>query len=332
MQIDECTPEITGISKVSSLARLLGCTEEHLLDTARRAKALHKAGAIQKKKDGSPRPTHDARPQLKNLHEAIKNRLLRTVRFPRYLLGGIADKDYPRTPGAHARVHAAKGIVISEDIKDFYPSTSSEQVYRVWKYLFQLSHEVAGLLTALTTYEGALPQGWKTSGYLANLAFWEREPELVRWLADRGCSYSRFADDIDVSSDRRLSDADKTAVISKVYGVLFASGYRPKRSKHRIMTSDSQMEVTGFNVNRKRITLPRNYRKAVRAAVHQLEQSAGDKRCTSTFCSSWRSARGKVSHIRKYHPHVADQLGARLDAIKPPKHLLTGRRKKPLPR
>lgn len=310
------------MSKVSSLARLLRCTEGRLLDTAGRVEELHKVGAIQRKKDGSPRPTHDARPQLKAIHETIKNRLLQTVDFPPYLLGGIKDKNYPRTPDAHARIHAARGIIISEDIKDFYPSTTRDQVYKIWKYLFQFSHDVADILADLTTYDTALPQGWKTSGYLANLTLWEREPELVAWLRKIDCTYSRFADDIDISSNQHLNDATKTKIIARVYGMLAASGYNPKRQKHKIMTPGSLMEVTGLQVNRQRLTLSKNYRNAVRSQVFKLERRASIEWHTKDFCKEWRSAMGKVSYIREYHPQVAQKLRARLSAIKPPKHLL----------
>jgi len=328
MQPDRCEPTVTGISKVSSLAALLSCSEEDLRDIASRVPQLHKTGAMQWKKDGTPRPTHDAHPALKDIHEKIKNRLLRKVRFPRYLLGGIADCDYPRTPEAHAQIHAASKIIISEDIEDFYPSTSRELVFKVWKYLFQFSPEVAELLTTLTTYDDSLPQGWKTSGYLANLAFWEREPDLVEWLAGMDCAYSRFADDVDVSSNNRLDNGTKTIVISELYRMLRSCGYNPKRRKHRIMTSGSQMEVTGINVNRKRLTLPKSYRKAVRAKVFQLEQRSPHERNTKAFCKDWRSAVGQVNHVRRFHPRMGQQLLLRLAPIKPPKHLLAVKRKK----
>lgn len=328
MRPDCCEPSVTGISKPSSLAALLSCSEEELRDIAERVDKLHKNGAMQWKKDGTQRPTHDAQPELKEIHEKIKNRLLRNVRFPRYLLGGIADPDYPRTPEAHARLHASSKIIISEDIEDFYPSTSRDLVFNIWKYLFQFSPEIAELLTKLTTYDGSLPQGWKTSGYLANLAFWEREPELVEWLAGIGCTYSRFADDVDVSSHDHLDNETKTKIISELYRMLKACSYNPKRRKHKIMTSGSQMEVTGINVNRTRLTLSKNYRKAVRAKIFNLEQRSQDERNTKVFCKDWRSAMGQVNHIRRFHPRTGEQLLQRLAPIKPPKHLLTTRRKK----
>jgi hypothetical protein len=328
MQPERCEPTVTGISKISTLASLLSCSEEHLLGIATRVPQLHQAGATQWKKDGSPRPTHDAKPALKDIHEKIKNRLLKKVRFPRYLLGGIADRDYPRSPEAHAKIHSASKIIISEDIEDFYPSTSSELVFKVWKYLFQFSTEVAQLLTTLTTFEGARPQGWKTSGYLANLAFWEHEPDLVKMLSNMKCTYSRFADDVDVSSKDYLDSRSKTLIISELYRMLRRSGYNPKRKKHKIMTSGTHMEVTGINVNRARLTLPKKYRKAVRSTVFALEQLAPNAQNTVPFCKSWRSAIGRVNHLRRFHPDSGNQLLDRLVAIKPPVHLLTRGRKK----
>ncbi len=328
MQAESCKSAVTGISKVSSLAAVLSCTEEELIRVAARAPLFHKAGAMQWKKDGTPRPTHDAHPALKDIHEKIKNRLLKKVSFPRYLLGGIADPDYPRTPEAHARVHTYSKIIISEDIQDFYPSTSRDLVYKIWKYLFHFSPQIAELLTQLTTYEGCLPQGWKASGYLANLAFWEREPKFVDWLESQGYAYSRFADDVDVSSTSRMDNAAKTAIISELYRMLRACGYNPKRTKHKIMTSGHQMEVTGINVNRERLSLPKSYRKAVRAKVFGLEKKSAHQRSTKEYCKDWRSAVGQANHVRRFHQRTGEQLLQRLAPIKPPKHLLAPKRKK----
>jgi Reverse transcriptase (RNA-dependent DNA polymerase) len=222
------------IAHPSALASILSLGEDELAELASSVACLWKPGKLLKKKNGEPRQTSDAKPQLKKVHERIKNRLLKQVEYPQYLLGGIADSMMPRDYKRHAAIHSGKKIVISEDIRDFFPSTTEKVVEAIWRRFFHFSPGVADTLTKLTTFDGSLPQGWKASGYLANLAFWDKEPDLVSLFARRGFVYSRFMDDITVSCRFKLTDKNKQFIISEIYGMLFSKGYAPKRSKHQI--------------------------------------------------------------------------------------------------
>ena len=153
---------IPPIARIESLASILSISKDELLEISSNMGSLWKPGRLLRKKSGEPRPTIDAKPSLKTLHEKIKNRMLKKVYYPAYLLGGIEDKMTPRDYKRHAVIHSGKIILISEDVKDFFPSSSSNVVNGVWKYLFRCTPEVAELLTNITTLNGSLPQGWKT--------------------------------------------------------------------------------------------------------------------------------------------------------------------------
>ena len=237
--------------------------------------------------------------------------------YPRYILGGIADKKTPRDYKRHAAIHCGARIVISEDIQDFFPSTRTETVQRIWQHVFQFHPEIAATLTRLTTYRGALPQGWKASGYLANLALWDREPDLVKRLCDSGFAYSRFVDDITISCRRTVGDREKSRIIAKVYGMLGAAGYSAKRAKHNIATSGSRMEVTGLNVNTRRPTLSKKQRHTTRAAVHTCESLFRTDNASSGYRKLWNSASGDVGTLKRFHPAEAAPLRERLRAVKP---------------
>jgi len=301
---------LTPIAKIKSLASKLSITEEELINISNSIDKLWKPGKLLYKKNGDPRPTINAKPQLKQLHEKIKNRLLKQVDYPTYLLGGIADSASPRDYKRHAAIHSGKQILISEDIKDFFPNTSYDIVYNIWKYIFQCTPEVAEILTKITILNGELPQGWKTSGYLANLALWDREPDLVEQLTKRGFTYSRFMDDITVSCKSKITKKQMSYIISMIYGMLFSKGYTPKRSKHQIATSINRMEVTGLTVNSKKPTLPNKNK--IRSAVHLCETKAKYDRTSNNYKTLWRQTSGKVGT----HPNKGKKLRERLTAIK----------------
>jgi len=312
---------IPSFSNAASLASLLSLSEENLFELAENITDFYKPGKVLKKKNGEPRFTHDAKSSLKQVHERIKNRILKKVDYPYYMLGGISDPMNPRSCMAHAAIHSGKKILILEDIANFYPSTSQDIIKNIWKYLFNFSDNISNILTTLTTYNGELPQGWKTSGYLANLALWEYEPELVETLEEKGFFYSRFIDDITVSSKFHIASEDKEFIISSVYGMLFKAGYSPKRTKHEIVSRESPMTVTSLNVNTKIPTIPSKLRNNIRAMVFHLEKKFSTKGNTVPYYKEWISVYGKVNRVKSFHAVEGANLQNRMKVVKPPKIL-----------
>lgn len=308
---------LTPIGSVDALAKHLGVATSELLDISNSVDDLWKPGKILKKKNGDKRPTIDAEPPLKLVHEKIKTKILKRVTYPRYLLGGIADQFFSRDYKAHAAIHAGKKYLIEEDVKDFFPNTSSKIVHSIWQRFFDFPPAVAEVLTKITTLNDSLPQGWKTSGYLANLAFWDREEDLVDRLSKRGMTYSRFMDDITVSANFKLRQNEKTFIVSEIYKILFATGYSPKRTKHQILSSAKRMTVTGLIVNTKKPTLSQAEKNKIRAAVKECEVRATSNQASHAYKKMWDSASGRVGKLKRFHPGKAAELRSRLSKVKP---------------
>lgn len=232
------SPSYNGkpIRLVPSLAKALCCTLQTLQKVSANACFLYRVAQEIPKSDGSIRCTFDAKKPLKDIHRRIKTEILDRVVFPAYLTGSIKGRDYK----ANAELHKAAKIVIAEDIGSFFPSTTAEHVLDVWRNFFGFSADVAELLTALTTRNGELPQGAITSPQIANLIFWRDEPRLHDRFASEGIAYSRFVDDVSVSSQAVLAPEKKTEVIAAIYGLMLRGGYRPKRRKHELKTARQQ--------------------------------------------------------------------------------------------
>lgn len=317
LENNKACSKVGSIAHIEALASVLSTTSSELIDLSENVPSLWKQGKVLRKKDGSLRPTHDARKPLKVIHERVKNRLLKQVEYPHYILGGISDKQTTRDYSRHAALHAKKKILISEDIRDFFPSTTSDVVLNIWQRFFNFHPEVAALLTKLTTHEGVLPQGWKTSAYLANLALWDREPDFVSQLHRQGLVYSRFMDDVTVSAPHPISKTQITNIISRIYGMLASRDYKPKRSKHKISTGRHRMEVTGLNVNASRPSMPKHRRNQIRAQVFQCEQLFKRNARSTEYLAQWRKASGNVGTMKRFNPGEAKGLRARLTAVKP---------------
>jgi hypothetical protein len=257
----------------------------------------------QTKKDGTQRITWDAQPQLKAVQERINVRFFRKTKFPLYLHGGIRDLEYPRDYVRNAAIHAGARLAVTIDIENFFPSVRAEQVLEIWSQFFRFDIAVAELLTNLTTKDGFLPQGAKTSNYLANLVFWKHEHSIVDALAKHGWRYSRLTDDITVST-AKTSVENLTYVNRMVIAHLQRHGFRTKRSKHKVLRQHNLMTVNSLVINEK-VALPKAERKRIRAQVHQARPH---NKVISDIKPSLASTRGKIAKVARMHPHLAETL------------------------
>jgi len=204
-----CQPPTTSFSDrpigtIAALSRMLKHPIQELEQIAATADQRYRIGRRELKKDGTWRICYDALGVLKGIQARIQCLILNKVHYPIYLQGSIKDPISPRGQKANACLHVRKRVLISEDIKQFFPSVSSHVVFDIWHRFFKFPPPVAEILTKLTTKEGALPQGTKTSALLANLVFWEFEWRLVADFHGRGITYSRLIDDITCSTARDL--------------------------------------------------------------------------------------------------------------------------------
>src|SRR5690606_37436644 len=187
--------------------------------------------------------------------------------------------------------------------------------FNVWREFFGFSEAVAQCLTKLTTRQGELPQGAITSSFLANLVFWQDEPILQARFAAQGLVYSRYVDDIAISSKSFLADEGKSEVIRHGYGMLLRHGYQPKRAKHEITTSATRMAVTKLAVNAKP-GLDRVTRNKIRAAVQAVERRVALGEALSFDRGSYAQAMGQVLHLERFHAGKAAPLKQRLQVLK----------------
>ncbi|UWS65494.1 reverse transcriptase family protein [Pseudomonas mosselii] len=270
------------IYSLKALSLALAEPEALLVAIAKRSSNLYRY-VPQKKRDGSPRDTFDAYEPLKAIQRKIVDRILIKVKYPAYLHGGIRDAVQPRSIYSNARSHAGSKSIILQDIKNFFPSITTEHVEEIFSGLFGFSNEVSSLLAALTTRAGQVPQGASTSSYLANLVFWDVEPALVKQLSSEGLAYSRFADDITVSSKSEIPSDAKSRVISAVTWMLSQKGCQQKRSKLHIrrrgqslldVSEPGAVTVTGLTVDRASPGIPKDERRLIRAMVKRIELQA----------------------------------------------------------
>nr|WP_250887142.1 MULTISPECIES: reverse transcriptase family protein [unclassified Rhodanobacter] len=299
------------VRSLASLSRSLGVSVVELQRITDAANGLYRDAKPIIKADGSIRRTFDALPLLKSVHRRIQTQFFQRVVFPDYLTGSLKGRDARR----NAALHAGAAVVVTEDIKNFFPSTDAKVVYSIWVSFFRFAPEVAQLLTMLTIKDGALPQGAITSSYLANLAFWDREWRLYESLRDRGITYSRYVDDVTFSCKEQLNNEKIGCCIAEVYGLMASKGFQAKRSKHEIRRGNGPMLTTKLMINARPALMTRE-RQNIRAAVHQLEVLSRNSTDPVSLKSEINRVSGRVGRLSQLHPVEGAALRARLTMLR----------------
>jgi len=281
------------------LAFLLGIPRSLLEEIAADIKSYYRP--FEKKRPGK-RPRHIDNPlhPLKEIQRKVYEALLRDLSFPTYVQGGV-----PRgSPEANAEIHVGKDCVIGLDVAACYPSITNHCVFRIWRYQLGHSPTVAHILTRLTTYRGHLPQGAPTSSALANLALLPVLREIQRLAESQNLSFGQFVDDSGLSGDVR-----DFGIITAISHALSRHGLKISRAKVKVMRPGHRQIVTGHTVNTK-VGIPREKRSQARAAVHHLENCAGNGR---GFARQRQSAEARVRRMMRYHPGKGKRLLQRLE-------------------
>lgn len=313
LDMDRPSYPYNPIRTVDSLCLALGIKGSRLRSIARQAERMYIGPKPKPKKNGGLRYVFDTRAPLKPLLKKINQIFFKRVKYPSYLTGSLSGCDYV----SNAAIHVGSRIVITEDIAKFFDSISSDAVYSVWHDFFNFSDDVAELLTVLTTKDGRVYQGTPTSSYLANLVFWRAEPFLVQRLHEKGFRYSRYVDDITVSSVAGCSDEDKAWVISQVYGMIGGAGFKAQRSKHSALSASGPIRIMGLIANDKKFPkIPAQERAAIRAQIYQLEECYRTGALEKTISSELNSVSGRIGRLTRLHPTEGRALKLRLDTIR----------------
>jgi hypothetical protein len=293
------------IYSFKSLGLMLGEKPDLLLKLAASCNQLYRE-VLQEKKDKSVRVTFDAFEPLKKVQRKIVDRLLVHVQYPNYLHGGIKDFNRPRSAFSNAKEHVSAQSIALQDITNFFPSITIDKVRDIFLGFFGFGRGVSEVLALLVTKDGFVPQGASTSSYIANLVFWDAEPELVSWVHSKGFAYTRFADDITISSKGRLVNSEWSDVISKVTGMLARKGFKQKRTKlhvlkkGQVITRDGKHEpvvVTGLGISGPSTGVVKAERNRIRAAVRQFEIAVEMGKNFEEVSYLYHSAMGRVGRM-----------------------------------
>jgi RNA-directed DNA polymerase len=181
----------------------------------------------------------------------------------------------------NAKSHRRKRYVFNIDLENFFPSINFGRVrgFFIKDKNFMLASSAATVVAQIACHDNSLPQGSPCSPIISNLVGHLLDLRLSTLAYRTGCTYSRYADDITFSTNRRdfpsqiaASESQEThawKVGEKLAGTVREAGFTINSAKTRMQYRNSRQDVTGLVVNKK-VNIRSEYRRNARAMAHRL--------------------------------------------------------------
>ena len=211
----------------------------------------------------------------------------------------------------NARPHVGKRVVLSVDLKNFFPSFLPTDIDRLLRNTLAdlnvpgtLPYDaVDSLVSLVTTGKKRLPQGAPTSPMLANWLCVDGDRQLVDFCTEHKLAYTRYADDLTFSSFRDIDQDVVDDLFSLINSGIFGSKVKIAPNKIKFMRRHKQQRVTGIVVNEK-MSIPRARRKQLRAFMHDCEIN-GVKAAMSRYNNTPQTIFGEFSFLHLAHQDKA---------------------------
>ncbi|MFV8925729.1 reverse transcriptase family protein [Serratia fonticola] len=135
--------------------------------------------------------------QLKAVHRRI-GVLLSRIELPPYLHSG--RKKHSTRTNAESHRHATE--LLKLDIHKFFPSTKAAKVYKAFVEKFEMSPDVAYVMTNLATFAGKVPTGSPISMAMAFWANRDMFDELSKLAVSNNLVFTAYVDDVAFSGSK----------------------------------------------------------------------------------------------------------------------------------
>jgi hypothetical protein len=255
--------------KIEELAELTGLSTKLLYCLSKNTEKYYSNIKISKR-NGSPReifiPSYTLDIIQKWILKKILNYIMPSNRAMAFRFN--CAKKFGHKQNAFYHSNTLYGLSI--DLKDFFPSITSNKVYTIFSN-FGYNNFAAFILTKLCTLNGKLPQGSATSPAISNLICISMDKRLIGFCEKRGIRFTRYADDMYFSCDDKALLLKNFSIIKKI---IEDSDFILNDKKTYFHTPSNKKMITGVlitsNIKEEKFELkaPKALKKKIRTEIY----------------------------------------------------------------
>ena len=227
-------------------------------------KSYHKF-YITKKDRKSKREILSPTRELSFIQKFIKESILEKVKISDCSYGFVKNRNI----FSNATRHLGAEKVLNIDLKDFFPSISSDRVYYIFNKICGYDKTMSYCLTKLVTYRNMVPQGACTSPLISNIVSFMLDIRLSKLAEKYGVCYTRYADDITFSG---ASDKINQRFYKFVKMIIEDEGFRVNPKKVHFCSKFNRQEVTGLIINNNKVSVNKNYIRKIRQEFYYIKK------------------------------------------------------------
>lgn len=216
------------------------------------------------KPNGKPRHIQQPNKALKGIQAWILRNILDKLNPSPYSTAYIIKKSIKD----NVLIHKDNRYFICLDLEDFFPSISFRRIKKIFM-LIGYSTNASYILANLCTCNGSLPQGAVTSPSLSNLIAAKLDRRIAGYTSRRNISYSRYSDDITISSNNPIV---LNLSLDRIKKIIKSEHFILNQDKIRIAGPKSRCIVTGLikNNSESRFGLGRDKKKYMRTVIYNF--------------------------------------------------------------
>lgn len=166
----------------------------------------------------------------------------------------------------NAQAHTSQECIINVDLKDFFPTITIDDVFRIFNY-YGYTKEVSYTLAKLCTFDGVVPQGSPASPCISNIACLRLDKRLSELAKNYHAQYTRYADDMTFSGPREIKN-----MLSIVCSIIEDEGFKVNKDKLRISFQNQRQEVTGLIVNGACVKISKEYKRKLQQEIYYCKK------------------------------------------------------------
>jgi RNA-directed DNA polymerase len=243
------------------------------------------------KRCGGKRLIHAPSSAIKILQQKL-NQVLHAVYKGRSPVHGFARG---RSIRSNASRHFGCCVLLNFDLADFFPSINFGRVMGLFvgkPYL--LSREVAVTLAQICCHNQTLSTGAPSSPVIANMICAQMDSQLKKLAQKNNCVYTRYADDITISTRANKlptgiaavdPNSNRWIVGTDVETIVSNNRFVINLSKTRLLSRRERQEVTGLLID-PRLNVKRQIVRQVRAMLHAWK-TFGETKAAEEFAAKY---------------------------------------------
>ena len=241
------------------LAHFLKISRKELFSITNDCNEMYQISQIPKKLGGF-REISSPNGKLKNVQKIILENILQNIPISEFATAyhrgaKLADNASP---------HIGKKYLLKLDLSDFFGHIRFDRVYASAFNSNYFPKQIGTMLTTLCCLDDTLPQGAPTSPALSNIVMKNFDNNFGAWCKAHNLCYTRYCDDITVSSDTSLYSA-----FNKAKAWLENMEFEINESKTHFVSNANRMTVTGLTVNEK-VNITSDYKRNLRQEIYYV--------------------------------------------------------------